>query len=64
GIQGSKYKVQSITFIDMLGYAELYLKTTANENNINISHLANGIYTVVATTEDGETHRQRLVVQH
>ncbi len=64
GIQGSKYKVQSITFIDMLGYAELYLKTTANENNINISHLANGIYTVVATTEDGETHRQSLVVQH
>ncbi len=64
GVQGSKYKVQSITFIDMLGHAVLYLKTTTNENNINISHLANGLYTVVATTEDGETHRQRLVVQH
>jgi hypothetical protein len=64
GIQGSSHKPQSITFIDMLGHALLHHKTTANENNIDISGLASGLYIVAATFENGEAARQRVVVQH
>ncbi|MCG3165853.1 MAG: hypothetical protein POELPBGB_01628 [Bacteroidia bacterium] len=63
-VQGSMFKVQSITITDMLGHTVIHQKTTNHENNIHISHLANGLYTVATTLHNGETQRQKLVVQH
>jgi len=52
----------AITITDMLGHAVLHLQ--GQEQNIDISGLANGIYALTATLLNGETRRARLVVQH
>jgi hypothetical protein len=53
-----------ITITNMLGHAVLSLPFGAVGEAINISNLANGIYTIGVTMHSGETLRQRLVVQH
>jgi len=61
---GSHAQAMGITITDMLGHAVLSLPFGAVGEAINISNLANGIYTISATMQSGETLRQRLVVQH
>ena len=61
-VQDSRFQLQSFTITNMLGHAVLHQKTTANENNIDVSGLASGLYTVAATFENGQTARRRLVV--
>jgi|GEM_PF-1068515 len=63
-VAGSHAQAMGITITDMLGHAVLSLPFREVGEAINISNLANGIYTIAATMQSGETLRQRLVVQH
>jgi hypothetical protein len=40
------------------------LKQAQNDTPIDVSHLPNGIYLVSLTTENGQRHSERLVIQH
>lgn len=61
---GSHAQAVGITITNMLGQSALSLPFREVGEAINISNLANGIYTIAATMQSGETLRQRLVVQH
>jgi len=63
-VAGSHALAMGITITDLLGHAVLSLPFGAVGEAINISNLANGIYTISATIQSRETLRQRLVVQH
>ncbi|MCF8256617.1 MAG: T9SS type A sorting domain-containing protein [Flavobacteriales bacterium] len=60
---GNNQQLTAITITDMLGHAILHQQTQGHEQNIDISRLANGIYTIAAMLGNGETRRERLVVQ-
>lgn len=63
-VQSSKFEVQSLEVIDMLGNRVLNLKPETLNSELDISRLAGGIYTVAAQGRDREVLRARLVVQH
>jgi hypothetical protein len=64
-LAGSHAQAMGISITDMLGHAVLSLPyAEVGGADVNISNLANGIYTIAATMQSGETLRQRLVVQH
>jgi hypothetical protein len=60
---GNSQQQPAITIIDMLGHAVLHHPSAGHEQHIDISGFANGIYTIAAILGNGETRRQRLVVQ-
>ena len=53
----------AITITDMLGHTALYLEPETLNVELDISSLFNGIYTLSAIMQNGETLRQRLVKQ-
>jgi len=63
GFGSNSTQLTTITITDMLGHAVLSLPFREDGGaDVNISTLANGIYTLAATMQSGETLRQRLVV--
>jgi hypothetical protein len=67
-IQGSEFQVRNVAITDVLGHKVLNSPPSKEGSReasfeMNISHLAPGLYTVSATLQNGETLRQRLVVQ-
>ncbi len=60
---GTSTQPTTITITDMLGHAVLHHPSAGQEQTIDISGLANGVYTLDATLPNGETRRERLVVQ-
>jgi hypothetical protein len=60
---GNSQQPTTITITDMLGHAVLHHPSAGHEQHIDISGFANGIYTIAAILGNGETRRQRLVVQ-
>jgi hypothetical protein len=71
-VTGHSIQVGALAITDMLGKKVLHLKPETLNNvtqsesegmELNISHLAPGLYTVSATLQSGEILRQRLVVQ-
>lgn len=63
-VEGNSQQVYAVEVIDMLGHAVLHQRLAPTDQQIDISNLANGIYTIAAIMQSGETLRQRLVVQH
>jgi photosystem II stability/assembly factor-like uncharacterized protein len=61
---GNSQQPTAITITDMLGHTVLHYRSESQEQHIDISGLANGIYTLTATLLNQEVLRQRLVVQH
>jgi hypothetical protein len=61
-VAGNSQQVYAVEVIDMLGNAVLHYRIAPTGQQIDISTLANGIYTLAATMQSGETLRQRLVV--
>lgn len=63
-VSGSPQQPSTITITDMLGHTVLYYRSESQEQHIDISGLANGIYTLTATLLNQEVLHHRLVVQH
>lgn len=63
-VPGNSQQVYAVEVIDMLGHPVLQHRLALTGQQLDISGLASGIYTLAATLQSGETLRQRLVVQH
>ena len=63
-LSGNSQQINAVEVTDMLGHAVLRNRLAPTGQQIDISGLASGIYTLAATLQSGETLRQRLVVQH
>lgn len=53
-----------LQLIDATGRVVLQLTKRTNSTTINVAEFANGIYSMVATTQDGERYTGRLMVNH
>jgi len=61
-ISGSRFNVESLAVTDLLGNTVMNLKPETLNLELDVSGFANGVYTVAATLQGGETVRSRLVV--
>jgi hypothetical protein len=52
-IESSKYQVQSIRIMDVLGQEIYYLQTANNKTEVDISHLPSGIYILQVQSKSG-----------
>jgi hypothetical protein len=52
-VESSKYQVQSIRIMDVLGREIYYLQTTNNKTEIDVSHLPSGMYILQVQSKSG-----------
>jgi hypothetical protein len=62
-VTGSNQQLWNLSVIDIHGRSVLHYTDFNPESDLNISTLASSLYTISATLQNGETLRQRLVVQ-
>jgi hypothetical protein len=61
-VSDSRFPAQSVAVTDMLGNTVMNLNSETLNLELDVSGLANGVYTVAVTLSSGEMLRQRLVV--